>query len=284
MSSKISFAQAELSEAEALYEFESNAPEHVRESLGVAGLRLGGGVALSVRNDPTGFWSKALGFGFDEPVTVALIEKVREFYLAQRTSPATLALAPEVIPADWEDICLAMGIVGGATLVKMVCDIDDIVGRLSTSVELTGDLRVAPLQTVDAAAWGGVMMDIFGMPRENLAEMAASSVGLPGWHAFGAWDGDSVVGTGTVKINGETAQMFAGGTISTLRRRGIQSALLLERAKVAKSLGCRWLIAETGAETPGSHNSSLHNMRRLGFEVLYERRNWIWRSPEAATA
>jgi hypothetical protein len=32
-------------------------------------LWLGGGVALAVRDDPTHFWSKALGFGFGRPVT-----------------------------------------------------------------------------------------------------------------------------------------------------------------------------------------------------------------------
>ena len=245
----------------------------------MASRRLGGGVVLSVRNDPTGFWSKALRFGFDQPVTADLMDKIRAFYVEQGTPSATLQFAPEVIPAHWADICAATGVVGGGHWVKLVCDLDDIVDRLSTSVELAPGLRVAPVQTADAAAWSGVMMDIFGMPRVNLAEMAAASVDLPGWQAFGVWEGDSIVATGTVRIAGETAQMFGGGTVSRLRRRGLQSALLLERAMVAKSLGCRWLIAETGAETDGSHNSSLHNMRRLGFTVLYERRNWLWRAP-----
>jgi hypothetical protein len=43
------------------------------------------------------------------------------------------------------------------------------------------------------------------------------------------------------------------------------------------------LVAETGAEAPGTHNSSLHNMLRLGFEVAYERPNWTWHlEPEAS--
>jgi hypothetical protein len=38
------------------------------------------------------------------------------------------------------------------------------------------------------------------------------------------------------------------------------------------------LVAETGAEGPGEHNASLHNMLRAGFERLYERVSWRWRA------
>jgi hypothetical protein len=45
---------------------------------------------------------------------------------------------------------------------------------------------------------------------------------------------------------------------------------------MAQKLGCTSLVAETGAEGPGEHNLSLHNMLRLGFTVQYERPNWVW--------
>jgi hypothetical protein len=37
------------------------------------------------------------------------------------------------------------------------------------------------------------------------------------------------------------------------------------------------MSAETWQETEGTHNSSLHNMKRAGFVELYDRRNWVWR-------
>jgi hypothetical protein len=40
----------------------SGAPDDVAEFLGIATRRIGGGVALSVLDDTTGFWAKALGF------------------------------------------------------------------------------------------------------------------------------------------------------------------------------------------------------------------------------
>jgi hypothetical protein len=47
--------------------------------------------------------------------------------------------------------------------------------------------------------------------------------------------------------------------------------------RAALAAGCRWLVAETGAEPPGGHNSSLHNLLRLGFQLQYVQPNWIWR-------
>jgi hypothetical protein len=33
---------------------------------------------------------------------------------------------------------------------------------------------------------------------------------------------------------------------------------------------------DTSAEAPGEHHTSHANLRRAGFEVLYERINWKW--------
>jgi hypothetical protein len=43
--------------------------------------------------------------------------------------------------------------------------------------------------------------------------------------------------------------------------------------------------ATTDADQPGWHAYGvLHNMIRLGFTTLHERRNWIWSAPETADA
>ena len=49
------------------------------------------------------------------------------------------------------------------------------------------------------------------------------------------------------------------------------------RVTDAAALGCAWITAETGTETPEDPNPSLHNMRHIGLVELYERRNWLWR-------
>ena len=74
------FAFAESAEAEFMYQYESMAPNAVKAQLGISTTRIGGGVVLSMRDDVTGYWSKAVGFGVTEPVTAALLaEKSLEF-------------------------------------------------------------------------------------------------------------------------------------------------------------------------------------------------------------
>ncbi|GAA3751683.1 GNAT family N-acetyltransferase [Streptomyces tremellae] len=268
---------AETSEAEALFRFETGAPEAVRSALGVSAARIGDAVVLSMRNDPTRFWSKALGFGRTAPVTSEVIAEVCAFYRAEGTPQAVLQLAPSVIPEDWSDICAREGITGGSTWVKLVGDVDEVVARADARDRKRADgLRVAAVEPSDARRWAAVMLKAFGMPEEHFLEMVAASATARDWAPHAAWLDGELVGTGTLYRSGDTAQMFSGAVLPHARNRGGQTELLAARARAAAALGCRLIVAETGAETDGTHNSSLHNMLRLGFTVAYERRNWLW--------
>ena len=66
-------ALAERAESNVLRAFVGQAPSPVREALGISALQVGGGVVLAASNDPSQYWSKALGFGIDEPITAELV-------------------------------------------------------------------------------------------------------------------------------------------------------------------------------------------------------------------
>jgi GNAT superfamily N-acetyltransferase len=270
----ISSALAERSEAETMYDFVRRAPDAVRARYGIDAIRLGGGVVLSVRDDPSHFWSKTLGFGFDEPLTAELIEEVCAFYRVQRNPVATLRFAPEVLPEDWDEICAKRDISRGGAQVKLACEVDTALARIEDFGRSEPTLRVEPMRQKDARRSSELMFGVFKLP-EPAVEMAVASVGRPGWQAFAAWDGDRMVGTAASFIHQETAQYFAASTLPEARGRGGQSALIAARARAAKSAGCHWMVAQTNAEAPGEHNTSLHNMLRAGFEVVYERRDWV---------
>jgi GNAT superfamily N-acetyltransferase len=232
---------------------------------------------VSMRRDPTRFWSRALGMGFDKPVTADLIEEVCAFYRAQETPVAVLQLAPSVLPENWAEICAKAGLSAGSTWLKLAGETNLVVRRATESGRPSAGLRVASVESSHADTWASVMLRAFGMPEGSLAEMAGSAVGRPGWHSFATWDGPELVGGGAMHVHQGTAQFFSGATLPHARGRGGQSALLVARARAAQAAGCRWLVAETGAEAPGGRNSSLHNVLGLGFRVLYERQDWIWR-------
>jgi GNAT superfamily N-acetyltransferase len=263
-------ALIERAEAEALWGYEEAAPPEVEERLGMARMRLGGGVVLAVRNDVTNYWSKALGFGFDEPVTAELVAEITTFYRAHGVQLATLQLAPSVIPKGWAAICEKEGITEGGWWLKLA--------RLGGLVEsAVTDLRVDIIGAADAERWASVLARGFGMPEEQVAPMMQGVVGRPGWTAYGAWDGDELIAAATLVIAGDVAGFAGAATLPEYRGRGAQSALLAARARHAAAQGVKWLSAETGKPADGQQNSSLNNMLKTGFEIRYSRQNWVWR-------
>jgi GNAT superfamily N-acetyltransferase len=276
----ITAALLERAEAEAYYSFEAGAPPAAQAALGMRRLRIGGGVALAVPGDPTRFWSKVIGLGFDEPVTAGLLGRVTDFYRAQGMSRALIQVAPAQLPADWPELCADLGLAGGSALAKLAGDTGTVLAR-TADAKLDAGLRVGVAGRDQAAEWASVMLSVFGFPAGHQSDMAAAAVGRPGWHCFAVWDGPDIVATAGLHLHAGTGHLFGGATVPAARNRGAQSALIAARAQAARQAGCRWIIGETGREAPGEHSPSLHNMLRAGLTLRYERENWTWRDPDA---
>ena len=254
-----------------MYLYETGTPAADRELLGITTHRVGGGVVLSMRNDVTGYWNKALGFGFTEPVTAGLIEQVIGIYSAQGAPLAVLQIAPEVLPADWADICAAHGLQPGGRIAKLAARIEDVV------VKDDSDLRVVPVTADLADAWGRTILTTFGMPHEGLAGMMRASAGHPRFFAYAALAGDAVVGGAALYVDGEVCSLNSGAVLPDFQRRGGQRALVAARLMKARELGCRFVVGETGQPAEGQFNPSYENMLRAGLKPMYVRQNWVWR-------
>ncbi|MEV6286277.1 GNAT family N-acetyltransferase [Kribbella sp. NPDC051770] len=262
----------EAAEAEAVWGYENSAPPAVAERLKLASRRIAGGVVLAMPDDVTNYWSKALGFGFESPVTLGLVEEIVDFYRSQGVRLATLQLAPSVLPRDWEAIREKTGFAAGGTWLKLA--------RLAGLVESADtDLRVAAIAPEQAEEWATTLVRGFGMPT-SLVPMVAPVAGRPGFTAYAAWDGDEMVGASSLSIHNQVASFAGAAVLPAYRGRGAQSAMLAARARQAAADGAKWLSAETGKPADGEHNSSLSNMLRTGFEIRYERQNWIWRAED----
>jgi len=267
----------EQSEAEEMYEFVSGVASPARDDLGIDAVRLGGGVALAVRNDPSNYWSKALGFGFSEPVTNELIAEVCTFYRTRHASQATVQIAPSLLPSDWEDICATMNLRQEGATWKLACRTSTAVAH-GNDVKLQTDLTVTPVDRRSAHEWSQAMPKAMGMPSTGFSDMAHASVGRLNWFPFAVRDaGEAIVATATMRVHGLVATLFAGCTLPEARRRGAQSALIAARARAAQAAGCEWLVAETAPHAPESPNTSYQNLLRFGFAPVYVRPNWVWR-------
>ncbi|MFI6077819.1 GNAT family N-acetyltransferase [Actinoplanes sp. NPDC051343] len=252
-------------EADFMYEYGRCAPV---DTLGVGLARIGGGVAVSMRNDPTRYWSKALGF--TAPITADLIDEVLDFYRKEGNPHAVLQIAPDRIPADWAGICASRGIRAGSEWVKLAASIRDIPPAAE------GPLRVGRVTVKDADEWAGLVTTAFGMTAAGLPEMLAATAGDPRFQPYAVRAGDSIVAGGNLFIAGDVASLNAAATAPEFRGRGAQTALIHARIEAARAAGCRIVVAETGKPEPGENNRSLNNLRRAGLQPCYPRRNWIW--------
>ena len=138
--------------------------------------------------------------------------------------------------------------------------------------DIRTDLHVRELGPPDAQRFGAVVAAAFGLPPVT-AEWCAALVGRPRWSAYGAFDGDALVGVGALFVEGEVGWLGMGGTLPFHRGRGAQGAVMSRRIADAIGVGCTSIATETGI-LPNRKNPSLDNMLRCGFEIAYERGVW----------
>lgn len=106
--------------------------------------------------------------------------------------------------------------------------------------------------------------------------MLVTTIGRPGWRHYLAFDGDQAVATGALNLRDHIGWLGVGSTLPSHRRRGAQGALMARRVRDGISLGCRWLVTETGEDLPARPNPSYHNMLRTGFTLAYQRLNYVF--------
>lgn len=267
-------ALAETTEAELYYACEAGAPTGTKARLGIATARIGGGVVLSMREDSSNFWSKALGFGVTEPVTAGLMHEVFEFYQALGTPTAILQVAPSALPPDWTSIAAEHGLKGGFEWLKLAAPLHQAMAQATG----TTPLRIGKVGAEDAEQWAAVVLRAFELP-DVLIPMFAAYVENPAFTPFAAWDGDEIVAGANLFIHGSVASLNTASTLPTHRKLGAQSALIAARIQAAYEAGCTWVISETGDPQPGTVNQSLANLTNAGLRPIYARQNWRWNNP-----
>ena len=255
-----------------MHAYGTTASVETQSHLGTTWRRFGGGVAMAMRNDPTGYWSKALGFGFESPVTRELVDDIVDFYRSAGVTSATLQLAPSVLPERWADMAAAAGLGPGSLIAKLGCSIDDV-----TLPHDKGELEVRAVTPQDARQWAGVTLRGFGFPLEiGFEEMAAATATDPRFRAFAAWDDREMVAAGILFLHGKTGSLNAGSTLANHRNSGARTALIAARIAAARQAGCTRIVAETGQPGPGATNPSFDNLRRFGLKSVYARQDWVW--------
>ena len=261
---------AELTEAAALENMVEIAGEDLRATLGLDCRRVGGGVVARMGAAPdVPSFTRALGLGFTEPLTGDVLDESLDYLRDAGGAALLVQLSPFVETPEVLQLLASRGLERGRTWAKMMRPI-------GPPPQARCELRIEKVGPEHSDEFAHVLLTGMEMPMV-MAPFAKAQMDAPGWSTFAAFDGGTMVATGSMFVHEDVAQLAGAATLETHRGRGAQLALMAARIEEAASQGASWVTAETGSEEPDDPNPSLHNMRRAGMEELYARQNWLLR-------
>lgn len=238
----------------------------VERAAGVQLRHVGGAVvAIAARVDVLSF-NRAIGLGMAEPATASHIDEITSAYRAAGASRFFIQLSPAARPAAIPDWLAARGFVHHNNWMKLWRD-------ASPPPEPDTDLAIVPIGTERAADFARIVGAAFQFPAP-LQDWLADGVGHTNTLHYLAFDGDRPVGAASIFFTGQAGHLSWAATLPEARRHGAQSALIAARLRDGIARRCRWFLSETAEDTPDKPNPSTHNLRRMGFELLYLRPNY----------
>lgn len=227
----------------------------------------GGTAAYAGPNAP---FNKIAGLGF-EPLEASELEAIEREY-AQRECPVQIELATLTDPSIMQ------------TLVSrgyQPMGYENVLGfDLSRDIEPGADIDIQADSDLDA--WITLIVDGFAsvdtqgvashehFPREAAERAIGDMVACPGFTRFTALLDGAPAGAASMRLASDLAQLTGAATLPAHRRRGVQSALLAHRLRLAKDAGAELALITT---LPGS--KSQENAHKRGFELLYARAHFV---------
>ena len=244
------------------------APEE-RQRWGVEVRRGHGGVMLIASQIPVLTLNRAIGLGFDVPLTEDCLRQLMRTYDAAGVSEMLIQWSPAATPTNAGDLFERYGFRVLSRMAKLWRD-----ARVPIDASLLRDeIDVVQIGPEDAGTYERIVAKPLGVPPGFEAGVT-STIGAHGWrHYLARRNGTPVAGAASYQ-EGQYAWFGLAATLECERGKGAQTALLSRRLADAAAGGCRWATADTLAETPDRPNQSYRNMRRLGFKDLYSRPNY----------
>ena len=225
-----------------------------------ATLRVSGGVAawFCAGNPVNG----TFGMGMVGPATADDVAAVVDFYEARR-APARIDVSPHA-DASLLPLLAAAGfrVTGFEDVLFQPLPAPPPAPRAASL-----EVRIAWGEW-DRALWAEIEARGFKDEDVSAADRALAgsiSVRRDGMHFLGMLDGEAA-GTGMLVMKDGVALFNGDATLPAHRGRGVQSAILAERLRVASEAGCDLAVIEAA---PGG--TSHRNQERAGFRIAYTR-------------
>ncbi|MBX2874752.1 MAG: GNAT family N-acetyltransferase [Saprospiraceae bacterium] len=231
---------------------------------------IGGGMAFAVPGIPVLAMNRVVGLGLDYSINREQLRTIVGFYQKVGVKRFFIQLSPQTLDETTFEILQASGFRHYNNWTK---HFRPTAKDLNTAQE---GFPILKLGLEDVSQFGKLICTCFDWKYDQLDHWLNQSVGAPGYQHYAVHMDEQIVGVGALHVEGECASMAFAATLPTYRGLGIQQQLLQKRIEVARQLGCRYLVSETAEEINGKTVTSARNMRRVGFEIAYQRQNWIF--------
>jgi hypothetical protein len=263
-------AAIESIEAEAWAELQHGFSDDAKRTLGIHIERVDDGVLVIAGKSTALALNHAVGLGFATPLTTPRLDQIVATYAAAGAARFAIAWSPDGKPRNMSEQFAAHGFTVLSHWAKMWRPAT----RPVPPTDIDPALDIVEIGPEHGADYERIVGEALGV-AEDVRFGIRSTLGQPNWHYYMVFEGERPIAGGASFVRGNHAWFGLAATRDGDRRRGAQSGLLARRIADAVRDGCEWISAETPAETPEKPNPSYHNMLRLGFELLYERPNYL---------
>jgi len=236
--------------------------KETRPEIGAAEVEIcGGHMIFAGLNSPIGH---AAGLGFNGAVTASELDRLENFYKSHG-APAQLDLCPLTDPSVLELVSTRRYAIAELNNV-LYCPLN-----AAGPIEVPPDITIRRGKPEEAGLFSHLVARCFfdnADPPVGFADMLAPLFAFPESVTFlASLNGTPVAAAaGRVIPEHQIFALFGAGTLPDFRKRGIQTALLRTRLKVAAEAGCEYAVVVTRGGTV-----SERNCLRLGFRVAYSK-------------
>jgi GNAT superfamily N-acetyltransferase len=231
----------------------------------------GGHMIFAGLGSPIG---RAVGMGFDCPVTEADFEQLENFYFS-RHAPSQLDYCP-LTDISLLEIARKRG--------YAIVELNNVLARKldpsETFAPAPAGFIIRPGKSEEALAFSTIVRQSFfpdGGEPAGFDETMAPLFAFPGAITFVAealeTEGEAklvATGAGLIVPEHRIVALFGAGTLKPYRSRGLQTTILQKRLEVAAQAGCEYAVIVTQGGT-----TSMRNAERLGFTLAYSKATLI---------
>jgi GNAT superfamily N-acetyltransferase len=215
-------------------------------------------------------YNRIIGLGTEIEISEKTVSHILDWYRMQGVPRCMLALSPYAKHLDANAMLVKTGFRPHNYWAKLYAPLVEVkLPPINPQLDLT------EAGHHEAGLFAGIILQAFEWP-DALAPKLLNMFHHPDYKVFLAWANGTPIAAGALYHYGPVSTMAIAGTLPAHRGHGAQKALLNKRIQYAKDLNARYIATETGKDSEEKPNLSFRNMRAIGLNLLYHRRNYVF--------